>query len=837
MLRTSSLQRRTRAFSDYLRYALPLGDGVVRLKGNGYLRSFAYRGPDLTTSSWEELAARSDRFGSLLRQLDDQWSIHVDAFRVAAREYPADGFWPDRLTWLLDRDRRVRYEAEGAHFETRYVITFAYYPRHGTQQRSVARLLYNSPALDLGSDEAAETHFNTVTNEIASAARKSFLSFSPLGRLETVNSLGRPLAFDETLSFLSFCVRGKSMPIALIPDEPMFLDGIIGADDVRVGWDLRVGEKWIAVLVIEGFPGYSYPGILDALAEQPLEYRFSQRFVPMSKRQADDRLSWLSKGWGLVSLGGIGLLTGGAIGGRDNTALQYKTDALAAREDAKAGMMYGHYLAQVVLHAPSREQRDAAVDHVRTSIEAVDGFAVRVETENVVEAFIASLPGERDASEFREAKLSVRNVGHLFPLTATWAGPVTHPNPRFPKDAPPLLWTTTRGATPFRFEPHVGGLGHLGIFGISDGGKSTLLMRLVSAFLARYRGARAFHFDVGYSAYKYARGAGGVHYRIGADDGPSLAPLTGARTASGRREVLFWLTELYELNRVLQVEQQKELRTSLEALVRLKPDPSLTDLAMAVQDEAIREVLTGYAGTFLDASSDGLDFRAADRAGHVPYHVFEYEDLGLDNTRFTLPFVMYVQRRVWEALNDDSDEPSMVIFDEGHKALKMKRMGEFFEDLARTARKKLGQLVFATQDPLELLNSPSGPAIINLLASKVFLGNPGAMTKDNQEVYRALGLTLEEINVLSKMEPYTYLLKNRNGTRVFSLELSEFELAFLAGAGPEDRRRVDAAIAQGYAGWPARYMRSLENPNLLPYIAAYENALMTPDAYSEEQSA
>jgi type IV secretion system protein VirB4 len=400
-----------------------------------------------------------------------------------------------------------------------------------------------------------------------------------------------------------------------------------------------------------------------------------------------------------------------------------------------------------------------------------------------------------------------------------------------------LLWTTTRGATPFRFEPHVGGLGHLGIFGISDGGKSTLLMRLVSAFLARYRGARAFHFDVGYSAYKYARGAGGVHYRIGADDGPSLAPLTGARTASGRREVLFWLTELYELNRVLQVEQQKELRTSLEALVRLKPDPSLTDLAMAVQDEAIREVLTGYAGTFLDASSDGLDFRAADRAGHVPYHVFEYEDLGLDNTRFTLPFVMYVQRRVWEALNDDSDEPSMVIFDEGHKALKMKRMGEFFEDLARTARKKLGQLVFATQDPLELLNSPSGPAIINLLASKVFLGNPGAMTKDNQEVYRALGLTLEEINVLSKMEPYTYLLKNRNGTRVFSLELSDFELAFLAGAGPEDRRRVDAAIAQGYAGWPARYMRSLENPNLLPYIAAYENALMTPDAYSEEQSA
>jgi type IV secretory pathway VirB4 component len=837
MFRNASLQRKTRAFSDYLRYALPLGNGVVRLKGNGYLRSFAYRGPDLTTSSWEELATRSDRFGALLRQLDDQWSIHVDAFRVPAREYPAGGFWPDRLTWLLDQDRRVRYEAEGAHFETRYVMTFAYYPRHGQKKRSIARLLYDSPQLSIGTDDAAEEHFLTVTNDIASAARKSLLSFAPLGRLDTINSLGRPVAYDETLSFLSFCVRGKSMPIALVPDEPMFLDGIIGSDDVRVGWDLRVGEKWVAVMVVEGYPGYSYPGILDALAEQPLEYRFSQRFVPMSKRQADDRLAWLAKGWGLVSLGGVGMLTGGALGGSDSTALRYKQEAQAARDDAKAGMMYGHYLAQIVLHAPTREQRDAAVDHLKASIESVDGFAVRVETENVVEAFLASLPGERDASEYREAKLSVRNVGHLLPLTATWAGPVSHPNPRFPKDAEPLLWTTTRGATPFRFEPHVGGLGHMGIFGTSDGGKSTLLMRLVSAFLARYRGARAFHFDIGYSAYKYALGAGGIHYRIGAEDGPSLAPLTGCRTATGFREALFWLTETYEINRPLQVEQQKEMRTALEALNRLKADISVSDFTMAVQDEALREVFTGYAGSFLDSSEDALDFRAAERRGHIPYHVFEYEDLGVNNARFTQPFVMYVQRRIWEALNDDSDEPSMIIFDEGHKALKMKRMVDFFEDLARTSRKKLGQLVFATQDPMELLNSPAGPAINNLLASKVFLGNPSALTKDNTDVYRALGLTIEEINVLSKMEPYTYLLKNRNGTRVFTLALSDFELAFLAGAGPEDRRRVDHAIEQGYAGWPSRYMRSLQNPNLTPYIAAYENAMLDHDLAMEEQPA
>jgi len=55
-----------------------------------------------------------------------------------------------------------------------------------------------------------------------------FLSFAPLGAIETVNSLGRPIVFDETLSFLSLCVRGRAHPIALIEDAPMYLDGIIG---------------------------------------------------------------------------------------------------------------------------------------------------------------------------------------------------------------------------------------------------------------------------------------------------------------------------------------------------------------------------------------------------------------------------------------------------------------------------------------------------------------------------------------------------------------------------------------------------------------------------------
>jgi hypothetical protein len=75
------------------------------------------------------------------------------------------------------------------------------------------------------------------------------------------------------------------------------------------------------------------------------------------------------------------------------------------------------------------------------------------------------------------------------------------------------------------------------------------------------------------------------------------------------------------------------------------------------------------------------------------------------------------------------------------------------------------------------------------------------------------------------MEPYTYLYKSEYGARVFTLEMSEFELAFLANASNTDKGLVDRIIAEGgFTGWPARYMR-VTDPALEPYARAYEDSL------------
>jgi len=300
----------------------------------------------------------------------------------------------------------------------------------------------------------------------------------------------------------------------------------------------------------------------------------------MSRRQADARLGWLSKAGGSWHLVGSGSSLVARLASAITFALKYKAQATEAQERAREGLMYGHYLSTIVIHAPDESTRDAVAERVKNAIEQVEGFAVRVEDENAMEAFIASLPGERDASEYREARVSVRNAAHFFPLTATWAGPSTHEQ-RFGKGAPPLLWTTTNGATPFRLLLHVGELGHALVVGKSGGGKSALLMRLVSAHLARYQRARAWMFDVGYSAYKYCLGAGGFHYVIGEEGGPSLSPLSGLNDPARRRAILKWLrNDVFELRARLSDEQAKELSDALRDLGSIREDARLSDLSV-----------------------------------------------------------------------------------------------------------------------------------------------------------------------------------------------------------------------------------------------------------------
>ncbi|HHB95096.1 MAG TPA: hypothetical protein ENK88_08125, partial [Campylobacterales bacterium] len=72
----------------------------------------------------------------------------------------------------------------------------------------------------------------------------------------------------------------------------MYLDSIIGAKPLIGGLEPKIGDKFIKIISIDGFPMESSPNILNNLNLMDFEYRFSNRFIYLDQSEA---LSLLDK--------------------------------------------------------------------------------------------------------------------------------------------------------------------------------------------------------------------------------------------------------------------------------------------------------------------------------------------------------------------------------------------------------------------------------------------------------------------------------------------------------------------------------------------------------------
>jgi hypothetical protein len=99
---------------------------------------------------------------------------------------------------------------------------------------------------------------------------------------KVVNEDGSEVTHDDFLRWLQFCVTGLNHPVQL-PSNPMYLDALIGGQEMWTGVVPKVGRKFIQVVAIEGFPWSPRRACLTALGELPCEYRWSSRFIFMDR--------------------------------------------------------------------------------------------------------------------------------------------------------------------------------------------------------------------------------------------------------------------------------------------------------------------------------------------------------------------------------------------------------------------------------------------------------------------------------------------------------------------------------------------------------------------------
>jgi type IV secretion/conjugal transfer VirB4 family ATPase len=739
----------------------------------------------------------SVRVNQALARLGTGWMLHVDAVRCPANPYSARklSHFPDRVSLAIDEERRAFFEEPGAAYESRFVLCVSYLPPDGAVKK-LSEIIYDDDQFERDPKVEAANTLALFERELAALEDRLSSSFKlrRLGPRKEITEDGRKVVYDDLLSHLQYCVTGIRQPIQL-PQTPIYLDAIIGGQELHGGVLPRIGRNFLQIVAIEGFPADSFAGMLTSLGELAIGYRWNTRYIFLEGWEALSHIERFRKKWKQQVIPFLAQVLNLKTDNINEDAASMVTDASAAKLGISGGAVSaGYYTANLLFFDEDRAQ----VEHCARQAEKVInnlGFTARIETINTMDAWLGSLPGH-GVENVRRPLINTMNLADLLPVSSIWTGEQKAPCPFYPEGSPPLMHVLTTGSTPFALNLHVRDVGSAFVAGPTGFGKSTLL-GILAAQARRYPGMTLYCFDKGMSMYTYCKAAGGTHYNIaGDDDALSFCPLQYLDSDSDRSWSAQWLEQICALNGlVVTPAQRNEIARSVKSLYQRR-HTSLSDFCSTVQDKTIREILNEYT---LDGSMGRLFDAEQDTLALDGFSVFEVEELMNLAPKYGLPILLYLFRRIERSLRG---QPAAIFLDEAWIMLSHPVFRDKIKEWLRVLRKANCLVVMATQSLSEAVNSGIIDIIKDSTATKIFLPNPNAHDTDSGALYRRFGLNDREIEIIAGATPKRqYYYKTDEHQRIFDLALGPLALAFVGISDKESVSQVKKCQQQFGDDW------------------------------------
>ncbi len=800
-------------FADLLNYAAEVDNGVIVCKNGAFMAAWLYQGDDNGSSTDEQRNMVSARINQALAGLGSGWMIHIDAPRRPAPKYSQRelSHFPDSVSAAIDEERRALFERAGTMYEGYFILTLTWFPPM-LAQRKFVELMFdddtpvpNHKARTMGLIEQFKHEIQTIESRLSAAVQLTRLQGH-----QVVDEDGSRHTHDDFLSWLQFCATGNNQPI-MLPNNPMYLDNIIGGQEFWGGVVPRIGRKYIQVVAIDGFPLESTPGILSALSELPSEYRWSSRFIFMDQHEAVKHLDKFRKKWKQKIRGFFDQVFNTNSGTVDQDALSMVADAEAAIADINSGLVAGgYYTSVVVLMDEDREKLERSARQIAKAIGSL-GFASRIETINTQDAFLGSLPGH-GVENVRRPHINTMNLADLMPISTIWTGSEHAPCPMYPPMAPALMHCVTSGSTPFRLNLHVRDLGHALMFGPTRSGKSTHL-GLIAAQLRRYQGMSIYAFDKGMSMYPLTAAVGGRHFSVASDDSRlAFCPLQFLETKGDRAWAMEWIDTILALNSVETTPAQRNEIGNAIMSMHKSGARTLSEFTVTIQDEQIREALRQYTidgmmGHLLDAEEDGLAL--------ADFTCFEIEELMNLGEKYALPVLLYLFRRIECSLKG---QPAAILLDEAWIMLGHPVFRDKIREWLKAFAKKNCLVLLATQSLSDAANSGILDVIVESTATKIFLPNVYARDEETAALYRRMGLNNRQIGILATAIPKRqYYCVSEAGRRLYELALGPLALAFVGATDKESIATIQHLEAKYGDQWVDHWLaaRGLKLNNYL----------------------
>ena len=761
---------------DRLPYARLLDESTLLLRDGSLMTALQVPGLLFETEDSEALNAHQATREVMLRStLDARFVMyhHVVRRRV---EVELDAAFPDPLSRHIDARWRERL-GSGALFVNDQFVTLIRRPARG-KAGLVERV------------QKRGRKAKGVTEADPKDARA--LKAAATGLLAALGNYGAQLLADyrgpqghtnnELLELLSALYNGEVRPVRR-PAEDVDIGQMLPYRRVSFGLDAieqrgAGAPDFCAILGLKDYPEATSPGLLDPLLRLPYEMVVCESYAPTERQTARERMDLAIR----------------RLKSADEEAMAERADMLAARDELGNGAVgFGDHHLTVLVRERDLGRLDDATAACAAALSDTGAIAVR-EDINLEPAFWGQFPGN-EGYVVRRALISSANMAsfgsfHGFALGSAannhWGDAVT------------LLQTTS--ATPFFFNFHHGDLGNFSVIGPSGSGK-TVVMNFLAAQAQKFS-PRTVLFDKDRGAELFIRGIGGNYDAIRAGDPTGFNPLALPDSPANRAFLRDWLGVLLKAEGP---EEEATIAGAVDAaygndpsLRRLKNFRELLSGSRRPQPGDLADRLMAWIGTgehawLFDNAIDRLDMSA---------RVLGFDMTALlENPRLRTPVMMYLFHRVDERLDG---QPTMILIDEGWKALDDAIFAARIRDWLKTLRKRNALVGFATQSARDALDSRISTALVEQTATMIFMPNSRARAEDYCDGF---GLTGHELALIRTLPAHSrcFLVRQPDASVVVRLDLSGAPEVLTVLSGRESAvRRLDLlreAVGDAPADW------------------------------------
>ncbi len=547
---------------------------------------------------------------------------------------------------------------------------------------------------------------------------------------------------------------------------------------------LGAGKDFAAILSLKDYPPHATPGMCDAILRLPCEMTLTESFGFVDRQIGLERINLALR----------------RMRAADEEAMSLRAGLMAAKDDlSTGGIGLGEHHLSLAVRAKSLEQLDPAMAQCLAALADLGAVAVR-EDVNLEPAFWAQFPG----NEAYIARRALISTGAYASFASLHGFPIGQPEGNHWGQAVSVFETSS--GTPYYFNFHKADLGNFTVIGPSGSGK-TVVLNFLAAQAQKFK-PRTVLFDKDRGAEIFIRAIGGHYATLRPGEPTGFNPLQLADHPGNRAFLRALIAQL--LSR-----PDLPLNSEEEAIITEAVDANFEQELPYRRLRYFRELLGGVrrpthgdlAARLSPWCGDGehawLFDNAADELD------MEQRTLGFDMTLLLnepvlrTPCMMYLFQRVEERLDG---QPTIIIIDEGWKALDDEIFAAAIRNWMKTLRKRNAILGFGTQSARDALDSRISSAIIEQAATQIFMPNPRAQAEDYCDGF---GLTLHELDLIRALPPHAraFLVKHGNHSVVARLDLSSMPdiLAVLSGREASVRQLDELRLHYGddpQAWWP-----------------------------------